>query len=144
MVNIKKYKKVAILSGGISDEYEISKLSATAVYKVLKNKYNCKLINVGNDFINLIKKLKSFHPDIIFNCLHGYFGEDGQIQSILNLLGFPYTHSGVLASSMSMDKRKSKVFFKGLKISVPDEIDPLNKKLNTFPIITKPINGGIK
>ena len=142
MVNIKKYKKVAILSGGISDEYEISKLSASAVYKVLKNRYNCKLINVGNDFINLIKKLKSFHPDIIFNCLHGYFGEDGQIQSILNLLGFPYTHSGVLASSMSMDKRKSKVFFKGLKISVPDEIDPLNKKLNTFPIITKPINGG--
>ena len=142
MVNIKKYKKVVILSGGISDEYEISKLSATAVYKVLNNKYNCKLINVGDDIINLIKKLKSFNPDIIFNCLHGYFGEDGQIQSILNLLGFPYTHSGVLASSMSMDKRKSKVFFKGLKISVPDEIDPLNKKLNTFPIITKPINGG--
>ena len=142
MANLKKYKKVAILSGGISNEFEISKLSANAVYKVLKNKYNCKLINVGNDFINLIKKLKSFNPDIIFNCLHGYFGEDGQIQSILNLLGFPYTHSGVLASSMSMDKRKSKVFFKGLKISVPDEIDPLNNKLNTFPIITKPINGG--
>ena len=142
MVNIKKYKKVAILSGGISDEYEISKLSATAVYGVLKNTYNCKLINVGDDFINLVKKLTSFHPDIIFNCLHGYFGEDGQIQSILNLLGFPYTHSGVFASSMSMDKRKSKVFLKGLKISVPDEINPLNKKLNTFPIITKPINGG--
>ncbi len=142
MVNIKKYKKVAILSGGISDEYEISKLSATAVYTVLKYKYDCKLINVGDNFINLTKKLKSFHPDIIFNCLHGYFGEDGQIQSILNLLGFPYTHSGVLASSISMDKRKSKVFFKGLKISVPEEIDPLNKKLSTFPIITKPINGG--
>ena len=142
MVNIKKYKKVAILSGGISDEYEISKLSATAVHKVLKNKYNCKLINVGNDCIDLIKKLKSFCPDVIFNCLHGYFGEDGQIQSILNLLGFPYTHSGVLASSMSMDKRKSKVFFKSLKILVPDEIDPLSKKLNAFPIITKPINGG--
>lgn len=142
MVNTKKYKKVAILSGGISDEYEISKLSATAVYKVLKNKYDCKLINVGDNFINLTKQLKSFHPDIIFNCLHGYFGEDGQIQSILNLLGFPYTHSGVLASSISMDKRKSKVFFKGLKISVPKEIDPLSKKLNVFPIITKPINGG--
>ena len=55
MVNIKKYKKVAILSGGISDEYEISKLSATAVYKALKNKYNCKLINVGDDIIHLIK-----------------------------------------------------------------------------------------
>ena len=142
MANLKKYKKVAILSGGISDEYEISKLSATAVYEVLKNTYNCKLINVGDDFINLVKKLTSFHPDIIFNCLHGYFGEDGQIQSILNLLGFPYTHSGVFASSMSMDKRKSKVFLKGLKISVPDEINPLNKNLNTFPIITKPINGG--
>ena len=85
--------------------------------------------------LSLIKKLESFRPDIVFNCLHGYFGEDGQIQSILNFLGFPCTHSGVLASSMAMDKKKSKVFFKGLKISVPDEIDPLCKKLNTFPII---------
>ena len=142
MVNIKKYKKVVILSGGISDEYEISKLSASAVYKVLKNNYNCKLINVDDDCIKLIKNLKSFNPDIIFNCLHGYFGEDGQIQSIMNLLGFSYTHSGVLASSMSMDKKKSKAFFKSLKISVPDEIDPRNKKLKKFPIIAKPINGG--
>lgn len=142
MVNIKKYKKVVILSGGISDEYEISKLSASAVYKVLKNNYNCKLINVDDDCIKLIKNLKSFNPDIIFNCLHGYFGEDGQIQSIMNLLGFPYTHSGVLASSMSMDKKKSKAFFKSLKISVPDEIDPRNKKLKKFPVIAKPINGG--
>ena len=142
MVNIKKYKKVVILSGGISDEYEISKLSASAVYKVLKNNYNCKLINVDEDCIKLIKNLKAFNPDVIFNCLHGYFGEDGQIQSILNLLGFPYTHSGVLASSMSMDKKKSKAFFKSLKISVPDEIDPRNKKLKKFPIIAKPVNGG--
>ena len=142
MANIKKYKKIVILSGGISDEYEISKLSASAVYKVLKNNYNCKLINVDADCIKLIKKLKSFNPDVIFNCLHGYFGEDGQIQSIMNLLGFPYTHSGVLASSMSMDKKKSKVFFKSLKISVPEEIDPRNKKLKKFPIIAKPINGG--
>ena len=142
MVNIKKYKKVVILSGGISDEYEISKLSASAVYKVLKNNYNCKLINVDDDCIKLIKNLKAFNPDVIFNCLHGYFGEDGQIQSIMNLLGFPYTHSGVLASSMSMDKKKSKAFFKSLKISVPDEIDPRNKKLKKFPIIAKPINGG--
>ena len=142
MVNIKKYKKVVILSGGISDEYEISKLSASAVYKVLKNHYNCKLINVNYDCIKLIKNLKAFNPDVIFNCLHGYFGEDGQIQSIMNLLGFPYTHSGVLASSMSMDKKKSKAFFKSLKISVPDEIDPRNKKLKKFPIIAKPINGG--
>jgi len=142
LVNIKKYKKVVILSGGISDEYEISKLSASAVYKVLKNNYNCKLINVDDDCIKLIKNLKAFNPDVIFNCLHGYFGEDGQIQSIMNLLGFPYTHSGVLASSMSMDKKKSKAFFKSLKISVPDEIDPRNKKLKKFPIIAKPINGG--
>lgn len=142
MANTKKYKKVAILSGGISDEHEISKLSASAVHKVLKNKYNCKLINVSNNCIKLIKELKSFCPDVIFNGLHGYFGEDGQIQSILNLLGLPYTHSGVLASSMSMDKKKSKAFFKSLKISVPDEINPLSKRLNTFPIITKPINGG--
>ena len=142
MVNIKKYKKVVILSGGISDEYEISKLSASAVYKVLKNNYNCKLINVDEDCIKLIKNLKAFNPDVIFNCLHGYFGEDGQIQSIMNLLGFPYTHSGVLASSMSMDKKKSKAFFKSLKISVPDEIDPRNKKLKKFPIIAKPVNGG--
>ena len=126
-MNIKKYKKVAILSGGISDEYEISKLSATAVYKALKNKYNCKLINVGDDIINLIKELKSFHPDIIFNCLHGYFGEDGQIQSILNLLGFPYTHSGVLASSMSMDKKSQKYFLKASKFPYPMKLIHLTR-----------------
>ncbi len=141
-MNLKKYKKIAILSGGISNENEISKLSAKAVHKVLKNKYRCKLINVSDDCIKLVKTLKQFKPDVVFNCLHGYFGEDGQIQSILNFLGLPYTHSGVLPSAIAMNKEKSKLLFKNIKINVPNSINPFKNKISSFPIIIKPKNGG--
>ncbi len=142
MGNLKKYKKVAILSGGISKEYEIAKMSAKAVYDILKNAYEVKLIDVKNDCLSLIKTIQNFEPDVVFNCLHGYFGEDGQVQSILNLLNIPYTHSGVLASSVAMNKKVSKKFFKALKINVPLDLDPLNINKRMFPVISKPINGG--
>ena len=95
MVNSKKYKRIAILSGGISDERDISIMSASAVHKVLKRHYITELIDVDNNCLNLINNIKKFEPDVVFNCLHGFFGEDGQIQSILNYLRIPYTHSGV-------------------------------------------------
>ena len=134
-MNLKKYKKIAILSGGISNENEISKLSAKAVHKVLKHKYRCKLINVSDDCIKLVKTLKQFKPDVVFNCLHGYFGEDGQIQSLLNFLGLPYTHSGVLPSAIAMNKEKSKLLFKNIKINVPNSITPLKIKLFPFLLL---------
>ena len=81
---------------------------------------------------------------MIFNCLHGYFGEDGQIQSILNYLKIPYTHSGVLTSAILMNKIISKKLFQSLGIRSPEflsEYNINNKKLK-FPLIIKPVNGG--
>mgnify|MGYP001213765770 FL=1 len=142
---LKKYNKISILQGGISDESEISLLSAKEVYKELKNKYNVTLINVSKDCTKLISDIKKNKPDIIFNCLHGYFGEDGQIQSILNYLQIPYTHSGVLASSILMNKYFSKILFEKLGVATPigNLITNINlEKQIEFPLIIKPICGG--
>ena len=117
---LRKYKKISILQGGISDESEISLLSAKEVYRTLKNKYNVTLIDVNRDCTKLISDIKKSKPDIIFNCLHGYFGEDGQIQSILNYLEIPYTHSGVLTSSILMNKYFSKILFEKLGVATPN------------------------
>ena len=86
MVNLKKSKKILILSGGISEERGISKLSADHVYETIKNKLTTKILDVSDNAQELLTKIKKYRPDVIFNCLHGNFGEDGQIQSILNYL----------------------------------------------------------
>ena len=97
-----------------------------------------------------MKKLK---PKIVFNALHGKYGEDGFVQSILEYLKIPYTHSGVFASSLAMDKELSRRIFKKKKLRVPkyfiihkDHEESLNKKLKNakinFPIVIKPINEG--
>ena len=111
MVNLKKSEKISVLRGGISDEKEISILTANQVYKTLQKKYDTTLINVDHDCNKLINDLIRSKPDKVFNCLHGIFGEDGQLQSILNYLKIPYTHSGVLASSIAMNKVLSKYFY---------------------------------
>ena len=142
---LRKYKKISILQGGISDESEISLLSAKEVYRTLKNKYNVTLIDVNRDCTKLISDIKKSKPDIIFNCLHGYFGEDGQIQSILNYLEIPYTHSGVLTSSILMNKYFSKILFEKLGVATPigNLITNINlEKKIRFPLIVKPICGG--
>ena len=107
MENLKKFKKIVILGGGISDEKEISDLTSKEVYKTLKNKYDVSLIDVTQNCEKLIKNLLNFKPDVVFNCLHGFFGEDGQVQSILNYLKIKYTHSGVMTSSVLMNKEIS-------------------------------------
>ena len=141
----KKYKKIAILQEGISDESEISKLTATEVYNSLKDTYDISLINVTDDCSKLISDLKKANPQAVFNCLHGYFGEDGQIESILNYLKIPYTHSGVLSSSIAMNKQISKIFFTKFKINTPNG-NYLNcldyEKKIKFPLIVKPNLGG--
>ena len=86
MVSLKKFKKILILSGGISEERDISQSSANHVYETIKNEAKTKIIDVSNNANELLTKIQKFSPDVIFNCLHGYFGEDGQIQSILNYL----------------------------------------------------------
>ena len=143
MVNLKKSDKIAVLRGGISDEKEISILTANQVYETLRSKYNTVLIDVGHDCKKLVNDLIGCDANIVFNCLHGFFGEDGQIQSILNYLQLRYTHSGVLASSIAMNKIISKNFFKSLKVNYPKQFfisDELKDSI--YPIIIKPVCGG--
>ena len=143
MVNLKKSEKISILRGGISDEKEISTLTANQVHKTLQKKYDTTLINVDHDCNKLINDLIRSKPDKVFNCLHGIFGEDGQLQSILNYLKIPYTHSGVLASSIAMNKVVSKYFYKSLGIRFPQNYDINSKFTNSsYPFIVKPICGG--
>ncbi len=144
MDSLKKFKKILILSAGISEERNISKLSAKHVYDTIKNETTTKILNVSDNANELLKVIQKFRPDVIFNCLHGYFGEDGQIQSILNYLKIPYTHSGVLTSAVLMNKIISKKLFKSIGIRSPNSYDEFNIKNQKFkfPLIIKPISGG--
>ena len=110
-------KKILIISGGISKERLISLDTGLQVSKELKkNGYKVLISEPDN---NLSKNVKKFQPDIIFNALHGQFGEDGYIQTILERFKIPYTHSGVIASSIAMDKEISKKIFIKNKINTP-------------------------
>ena len=144
-------KKVLILSGGISKERLISLDTGLQVARELKkNGYKVKISEPDN---NLEKNIKTFKPNVIFNALHGQFGEDGYIQSILERYNIPYTHSGVIASSIAMDKEISKKIFLKNKIRTPkfftysydqrtfDLIKKINTKLK-FPVVVKPLNEG--
>ena len=144
-------KKILVLCGGLSKERLISLETGKQVTKELKkNKYKVVTCEPDN---GLLKKIKSFKPNVIFNALHGQFGEDGYIQTILETQKINYTHSGVLASSIAMDKEISKKIFLKNNILTPkyikfiyekDEkniIQKIEKKLK-FPVIIKPINEG--
>ena len=103
-------KKILVLCGGISKERIISLQTGKEVVKELKkNKYKVVSCEPNND---LLKNIRLHKPDIIFNALHGQFGEDGYIQTILETQKIPYTHSGVIASSIAMDKEISKKIFR--------------------------------
>ena len=144
-------KKILIISGGISKERSISLDTGKQVAKELrKNGYLVKICEPDKNFLTVIK---NFKPRIIFNALHGQFGEDGYIQSILETIGIPYTHSGVISSAKAMDKEISKKIFKKNKILTPKyflyNFDKTNQKLTYvinkklgFPVVIKPINEG--
>ena len=110
-------KKILILSGGISKERLISLDTGKQVAKELKK--NGYKIQISEPDRSLSLNIKKFKPDIIFNALHGQFGEDGYIQSILEKFKIPYTHSGVVASSLAMDKEISKKIFIKNKFNTP-------------------------
>ena len=144
-------KKILIISGGISKERIISLDTGRQVSKELKkNGYLTKIVEPDH---NLIESINSFKPKIIFNALHGQFGEDGYIQTILETTGIPYTHSGVISSAIAMDKILSKKIFIKNKILTPKFIEysflenkkqiinKIEKKLK-FPVVVKPINEG--
>jgi len=140
---------IVVLMGGLSGERNISFLTGKACLKALKkNGYKVRQLDAKGNFIDILKKLK---PKLVFNALHGKYGEDGFIQSVLELLKIPYTHSGVLSSSLAMDKELSRIIFKKNKIRVPkyfllekgheNKIKTKIKKIK-FPIVIKPVNEG--
>ena len=144
-------KKILVISGGISKERAISLDTGKQVAKELsKNGYDIKITEPN---FKLIQTIKSFKPNVIFNALHGQFGEDGYIQTILETTGIPYTHSGVIASAIAMDKELSKKIFLKNNILTPkyilyafnkfnfDLIKLIQKKLK-FPVVIKPLNEG--
>ena len=146
-------KKILILGGGISKEREISLETAKQVNKALKKKFRTVICEPDQ---NLEKKVKQFKPNLIFNALHGRFGEDGYIQSVLEKLKIRYTHSGVLSSFLAMNKILSKEIFRKNDILTPKYLkhDFSNSKINSktlikkierrlsFPVVIKPINEG--
>ncbi len=144
-------KLVVVLMGGLSGEREISFLTGKACSAALKKKgYKVVKLDTKGFFIEKLKKIK---PKAVLNALHGQYGEDGFIQSILESLKIPYTHSGVLASSLAMDKVLSRLIFKKNNLKVPkyftlnskEKINFIKKMKNrmiNFPIVIKPINEG--
>uniref|UniRef100_A0A1A9VJZ8 ATP-grasp domain-containing protein n=1 Tax=Glossina austeni TaxID=7395 RepID=A0A1A9VJZ8_GLOAU len=137
---------IAILSGGFSCEREISLMSGKAVKKALDSlSYNAIEIDVDS---NIAEKLKKINPHLAFIALHGPYGEDGCIQGLLEILGIKYTHSGVMASAVAMNKVMSKHIFRSLSIDTPkgyvisrEDLLKNNIKID-YPYVLKPINEG--
>ncbi len=138
-------KHVAVLLGGFSSERPVSLSSGNACANALEQEgYQVTRVDVGRDVGRVLAELK---PDVVFNALHGPFGEDGTIQGILEYLAIPYTHSGVLASALAMNKEQAKRVAKAVGIPVAEA-----KVVNRFsirnehpmkpPYVVKPVNEG--
>jgi D-alanine-D-alanine ligase len=140
-------KRVAVLMGGWSAEREISLISGGACARALEAVgYRVDAIDVTRDLRPLLAALDAA-PDVAFNALHGRGGEDGTIQAVLELLHIPYTHSGVLASALAMDKPTAKLVFAAAGLPLAESLvlsrgqlaagDPMPR-----PFVVKPINEG--
>ncbi|PQA89084.1 D-alanine--D-alanine ligase [Hyphococcus luteus] len=113
----KKHTRIAVLKGGWSPEREVSLNSGAAAAKALREAgYEVFEIDAGRD---MAARLLEAEPDAVFNALHGQWGEDGCVQGLLEVMGLPYTHSGVLASSLAMDKQRAKAVFEDAGIPSP-------------------------
>ena len=138
---------VAVLMGGWSAEREVSLVSGAAVANALSNAgYQVTSIDVQRDMSGLLTRLYP-KPDAVFNALHGRYGEDGCVQGLLNILDIPYTHSGVLASALAMDKPMAKRLMKDVGIKVADHQivtreEMTNSGVINVPYVIKPLNEG--
>lgn len=136
---------VAVLAGGWSVEREVSLVTGEAVHQALLSRgTDARLVDVGRDIGQVLAELK---PDVVFNALHGRFGEDGTIQGLLEILGLPYTHSGVTASALAMDKPVSRELFTAAGLPVPDGVVVARDELIRHPpydppYVIKPLNEG--
>jgi D-alanine-D-alanine ligase len=140
-------KRVVVLLGGPSAERDVSLVSGKACADGLRQAgYDVREVDVSRDVVALVKALEP-RPDVVFNALHGRFGEDGCVQGILNLLGIPYTHSGLLASALAMDKPMAKRVFAANNIRCPDgkvvDVDSLSRADPVpRPYVFKPTHEG--
>jgi D-alanine-D-alanine ligase len=136
---------VAVLKGGWSAEREVSLVSGAACGKALREqRFRVTEIDVGRDVAQRLAELK---PDVAFNALHGQGGEDGCIQGVLEILRIPYTHSGVLASALAMDKERAKHVFRAANLPcardvVLDRAEAARKHALEPPYVLKPVAQG--
>ncbi len=138
-------KHVAVLMGGLSAEREVSLNSGAACAKALEGEgYRVSMIDVGRD---LPARLAETRPDVCFNALHGRFGEDGCVQGVLETLGIPYTHSGVLASALAMHKERAKTVLRAAGVPVAEgriinRVEAATAHAMTPPYVIKPVAEG--
>lgn len=137
--------KVAVLMGGPSAEREVSLSTGQACAAALRDmKYEVVEVDAGRDLCDV---LQSLSPDAVLNCLHGRWGEDGCVQGMLEWLGIPYSHSGVLASALAMDKQRTKDVYRAAGLPVVDSV--IRSKTEVMaahvlppPYVVKPNNEG--
>ncbi len=140
--------RVVVLYGGISAEREVSLSSGRKVIEALREGgFDVTPIDVGEDLAAVITAIREAKPDAVFNALHGRFGEDGAIQGVLDWMGIPYTHSGVRASALAMDKAAAKAVFQsaGLPVAPGREVDVAELEAADplpLPYVVKPVNEG--
>ncbi len=141
-------QNVAVLYGGISAEREVSLSSGGQVIVALREAgFHVTPIDVGEDLGAVIHALTHPRPDVVFNALHGRFGEDGCIQGVLDWLGLPYTHSGLRASALAMDKAAAKAVFRSAGLPVVQDRLVTREELEAadplpLPYVVKPVNEG--
>ena len=137
--------KVAVLMGGPSAEREVSLVSGRECAKALREEgYDVTELDAGQD---IAERLRALAPDVVFNALHGRWGEDGCVQGILEWLHIPYTHSGILASSLAMDKERTKDVYRAHGLPVVPSLlaskaDVSAGHVMTPPYVVKPYNEG--
>lgn len=143
-----KSKKIAVLMGGLSAEREISLKTGNAVLHALLES-GCDAVAIDVDH-GLPEQLRSVEAEVAFICLHGRYGEDGTVQGMLEMMNIPYTGSGVMSSSMVIDKVITKQLLLYHEISTPgfmvyhadDDLDEVLKRCRHFPLIVKPAREG--
>lgn len=141
----RKYSHVAVLMGGLSAEREVSLNSGKACAGALQEAgYRVTMIDAGR---NLAEQVLAVKPDVCFNALHGRWGEDGCVQGVLELLGMPYTHSGVRASAIAMHKEQAKLVMRAAGIPVPtgrvlSRREAAMAHALPRPYVLKPVNEG--
>lgn len=145
----RRHKRVTVLLGGFSAEREVSLNSGANAVKALEAAgYAVKAIDVSRDIATVTHDLERTKPDVVFNALHGRYGEDGCIQGVLNMLGLPYTHSGLLASALAMDKPAAKRLFAEAGVAIADGVVVTRRSLEEDgdplprPYVVKPLNEG--